>query len=99
MDVRAASVRVISIGGIAVTTPKPIVNQPSPVAIAIEARFVPPGTAIEIELFSDDGLSQTVTTTSLVGTLELSRATVSVTIPTGSSRCYVKAAWKQPPVP
>jgi hypothetical protein len=91
-------VRVVSIGGVGVTNLRPAINQTSPVVIAVEVRFVPLGTVIQLELFPEEGPSRTVSTTPLTGTFELSRATVSVTVPGGLSRCYVKAAWKHRPL-
>ena len=89
-------VRVVSIGGVPVTATDLTLNQSSPTTVVIEARFIPPGTAINIQLFSGQTSSQTVTTTPLEGTFELSRATASVVFPSGSSRVQVKASWKQP---
>jgi hypothetical protein len=89
-------VRVISIGGVPVGATDFTLNQSSPATVVIEARFIPPGTAITIELFSEQGPSQTVRTTPLEGTFEFSRATASVVFPSGTSRFQVKAGWKQP---
>jgi hypothetical protein len=99
------SVRVVSINGLpprhndrAANVPALSINQATPVTLAIEARFLPPGTIIELALFSEDGSRQTVKTTPLQGTLDLSVAEASVVFPTGLSHCYVKASWKQPPL-
>jgi hypothetical protein len=91
-----AFVRVVSIGGVPVTTPDLTINQPGPVAVAIEARFIPRGTVLQLEFFSEGGNSQTIATTPLDGTFELSHATASITFPTGSTHTHMKASWKQP---
>ena len=91
-----ASVRVVSIGGLAVSGSEFTLNQPSPVRAVIEARFMPPGTVIQLEFFSEAAPEQTVSTTPLEGTFELSHATALVTFSSGSTRSQVRAAWKQP---
>jgi hypothetical protein len=91
-----ASLRVISIGGISVTNEEFTINQSSPVIVVVEARFLPPGTVLQLEFFPQRGPVQLISTTPLSGTFELSRATASVTFPGGLSSGQVIAAWKQP---
>ena len=80
-----------------VTGPDFTIKQSSPVTVILEARFIPPGTVIDLEFFTKAGPPLMVATTPLQGTFELSRATAAVTFPTGSSRGQVKATWAQPP--
>ena len=68
------------------------------VTVSVEARNIPPGTAIVLDFPQDNGSERVVTTTPLVGTFELSRATASVTFPGGVSHLNVKASWRQPPM-
>jgi hypothetical protein len=90
------SVRVVSIGGVSVSTLSLTINQPSPLDVVVEARFIPPGTVVQLEFFPESGPSQTISTTPLEGSFELSQATASVTFPSGLARVQVKAAWRQP---
>ena len=64
--------------------------------IIIEARYIPPGTSVELEVFSIDGSAQSVMTSPLVGTFELSRANASFTPSKGAATGIVSAEWKQP---
>jgi len=102
-----ASVRVVSVDGIPIAAyrvdssriPKILLNRLNrsvPVTIGIEAKFIPPGTVVELEFFSEDGTGQLVSATPLAGTLERSTATVSVALVNGASVGYVRANWKQP---
>lgn len=99
------AVRVVSINGISLSEeaqlghpPAVSINQTTPVRLGVEARFVPPGTIIDLDFFSEDGTWGTARTTPLQGTLELSIAEASVLFPTGLSHVHVKASWKQPAV-
>jgi hypothetical protein len=91
-----ASVRVVSIGGRAVSTSEFKINQQGPAIVAIEAHFIPTGTVLQLELFSEDGNSQTIAVTPLAGTFELSHATASITPPIGLIHAQVKGVWKHP---
>lgn len=95
---RPASIRVVSVGGIPVTTSALTINQSSPVTIVIEARSIPTGTILHLEFVAESGISQSIDTTPLEGTWERSRATASVRFPGGLSRCHVKATWSHEPV-
>ena len=90
------SVQVVSIGGVAVSGSEVTFKQTAPASIVVEARFVPPGTAIQLEFFPDNGSAQGVTSTPLEGTFELSRATASIALPSGTSHYHAIALWKQP---
>jgi hypothetical protein len=89
------SVHVISIGGAPVTPRELTIQRPDKVDIVIEAHFIPPGTSIQIECFPENGPSQTFTTTPLLGTFDLSRASASAAFVGGVSSCQAKAMWKQ----
>jgi hypothetical protein len=90
--------RVVSLGGVSLTKPEFEINYSSPLRVVVEAHFVPIGTAMELEFLSENGLSQSVTTTPLVGTFESSTATATITFSPGRSRGYVTATWKQLPL-
>src|SRR5262249_19309245 len=57
------SVRVVSVGGVALSSPEFSINQPSPVTVVVEARYIPPGTVVELQFFPENGQDQSVTTT------------------------------------
>ena len=60
-----------------------------PVTVAVEASDVPLMTTVELHLLTDTGDDVFVTTTPLVGVLELSTATADVFIPFG----FFRATW------
>jgi hypothetical protein len=91
-----ASVRVVSIGGIAVTARHYTIERPSTVPVVIEAHFIPPGTVVQLEFFPANGPSLQIGSSPLEGTFELSHATASVAFPSGVSRGLVEATWNQP---
>jgi hypothetical protein len=91
-----SQVRVVSVGGIAVPGSEFTFTLPSPVLTVIEARFIPPGTVIQLDFFPERGPSYTVQTTPLDGTFELSHAVAFVTFPSGLTHSLAKAAWTQP---
>jgi hypothetical protein len=92
----APSVRVVSVGGVPLAGGEFTNKQPSRITVVVEARNVPTGTHIDLEFFAENGTESSITTTALEGTFELSRASALVTFPSGRSRAYVKATWKQP---
>lgn len=98
-----ATVQVVSINGVPLAqgghAPAISINQTTPVTVAVEARFIPPGTIIELDFFSEDGVRRSVSTTPLQGSLDRSTAEASVVFPTGLTHCHVKASWRQPPMP
>jgi hypothetical protein len=89
----APSVRVLSLDGSSGKNSEFSLARPSEVAVIVEARHVPPGTVVELEFFPEDGPVQILTTPPLAGTVELSRAVATVTLPRGSSRAFAKAVW------
>ena len=99
-----SSIRIAGVAGVPVGSvskelfrlPQMKLNTWSPVTISIEGRFVPPGTVVELEFFSEDGTAQIAKSTPLEGTLERSTATASAPPMVGTSVGYVKANWKQP---
>ena len=64
-----------------------------PVTIEIEARSIPPGTTVEVMVFSENGLDQVIESTPLEGTLALSTATAEVVFPFGFTRLLLEANW------
>ncbi len=93
--------RVLSVAGAPVppnpdgsfTVPDVTINQGAAVPVEIEARNVPPGTVVQLFLYSETGSDQTVNSGPLSGTLELSTATASVVFPPGFTRGFVRARW------
>jgi hypothetical protein len=69
------------------------INSDDPVEITIQARYVPVGTVPKVTLFSLEGNDQELDASPLAGTLEQSTSTVTVTLPAGFSRGYVRAVW------
>ena len=93
----APSVRILTVDGAIVPPSRDFrVNGESAVPVIVEARNVVPGTAVELQCFSDDGSYQLFTTTALAGTIDVSRASASVKLPRGQSHCYAKASWQHP---
>jgi hypothetical protein len=92
------SVRVVSVGNTAVRSQEFKISQAAPVSVVIEARYIPPGTVVQLEFFPENGPSRVVETTPLEGTFQLSRATASITISGRSSSVQVRAVWKHPPL-
>jgi hypothetical protein len=98
----APSVRAVSVAGVAVPAlpngsfevPDVVISAGGAATVAIEARFVPPGTVVKVHLFTENVGDQIVDSTPLQGTLELSTATASVVIPSGFSRGFVRAVWR-----
>lgn len=98
---RWPSVRVVSVAGAPVpqvpadsfTTPDVTINATSAATITIEARQVPPGTVVKLVVIPENGTDQEVDSSPLVGTLQQSTATASVTLPPGFSRIYPRAKW------
>lgn len=77
------------------TTPDATINSSGVSTITIEARYVPLGSRLTLVLIPENATDQELTSTPLVGTLELSTATVTATIPSGYSRMYVYSKWAQ----
>ncbi|MEQ8819498.1 MAG: hypothetical protein RLY93_04590 [Sumerlaeia bacterium] len=95
------SVRVTSIDGVPVpanpaagiVVPDVTVNNPGPMTVGFEARFVPPGTTVTLRFASEDNAPLEVASTPLEGTMELSTATATVTLPRGFAIASVHAMW------
>ncbi len=96
-----ASVRVVSIGGVQVPpsptgsflVPDTVINSAGPVTISIEARNIPLGTIVKLHILSETGADQTLNSSPLAGTFENSTASAQATLPSGFSRCFVRATW------
>lgn len=97
----APSVRIVSIGGVAVPanpnasfiSPDVTLDDAATVTIQLAGSKVPVGTVVHLTLTPETGAIQTVDSTPLAGTFESSTATATVTIPHGFSRFSVQASW------
>jgi hypothetical protein len=95
------TVKVVSVGGAAVPSsptgtfdvPDAVISTGSPVQVGIEATNVPPGTVPKLHISSFEAADQLIDCTPLVGTLQKSTATATVTFPAGFSRGFVRAKW------
>jgi len=70
------------------------IDEGSATIVEIEAHYIPPGTVVQIHLFSLEAPDQVVDSTPLAGTLETSTATASVVFPPGFTRGYPRAVWR-----
>lgn len=69
-------------------------TQANPIAVAIAARYIPPGTTLKVLLTpSYGGATVTVNSTPLAGTLENSTASASINVPYGASTLLVQASY------
>lgn len=104
-----SAIQVASIGGAPINAnpfqfPNVPINTLSPLAVVINAQYVPPGTVPTLYVFSDSGPDQVINGSStpamppLSGTLTSSTATVNVAFPPGASYGYVKAVWNNGPI-
>jgi hypothetical protein len=75
--------------------PDATINSSVPVIVNVQAQFIPVGTVPGIIVISETGADQTVNCSPLVGTLQQSTCSSSITFPTGGSRGLVKATWTQ----
>jgi len=97
------SIQIVSIGGVQVANPAlgrfqnpdVVINSSSSVSITIQTTGIPPGTVLNLNVYSEDGSTQTVQTTALQGTIQSATATASATFPPDLSLAYVKATWTQ----
>jgi hypothetical protein len=95
------SIRVVRVAGIAVPEnstgsfflPDVTLDNVAAVVVEIEARNVPLGTVVQLTLTPETGSQQMAVSTPLAGTLQLSTATATVTLPHGFSRFFVQANW------
>ena len=90
-----ASVRIVSVDGVEWGLSSGTIHRSASVAVVVEARFIPPGTVIQLEFFSESGVVHAVSTTPLEGTLERSHATASVVFPSGLSHSQARVAWRR----
>lgn len=96
------AVRLVTAAGVPVpvrpngtfTLPDVVFNSADPIVLELEGREVPPGTTVQVHLFSETGADQIITSTLLSGTLQLSTATATVTLPSGFSRGFLRAVWR-----
>lgn len=97
----APAIKVVRVAGVAVATsptgsfqvPDVVIDAPGAVTIELEARFVPPGTVLNLTFQPETGTPFTATSSALTGTLEQSTATAQVQFPHGPTRVFVKATW------
>ena len=97
-----SSVRVVSIAGVPVPAnpsgsfelPDVTIQEGAATIVEIEARNVPPGTAVSLHLFSLGGDDQVVESEPLAGTPEISTTTASVVFPPGFTRGFARAVWR-----
>jgi hypothetical protein len=97
----APSVRILSIGGVAVPAnptasfiaPDVTLDNAATVTIQLAGSKVPVGTIVHLTLTPETGAIVNVDSTPLAGTFDSSTATASVTIPHGFSRFSVQASW------
>jgi len=77
--------------------PDVTIDNSSQVMVMVQAAYIPLGTKLTLNVFSENGTNgtnQTVQTTPLSGTLEQSTATAMLTFPSGYSLNYMKATWQ-----
>jgi hypothetical protein len=94
-------VRVVNVAGVSLPNvpggefgpPDVTINSSSAVTLTVEARNVPPGSIVNLYIYSENGEDQIIDSTPLAGTLQLSTATISATVPYGPSRMFVRSAW------
>jgi hypothetical protein len=96
-----AAIQVVSIGGVnlppsttgSFTVPDAIVDQVGPMEVVIAGRGIPLGTQLTMRFYPEAADEITVTTTPLVGTVESSTATATVTLPRGFTSGFVEGNW------
>ena len=94
-------VKVTSVGGVAVPAnptggffPADLaINEAGLTTVELAAQGIPPGTVVQLTMWSETGGRMTVDTDPLVGTLESSTTSVDISIPSGFSRFFVQAEW------
>jgi hypothetical protein len=95
----SSSIRAVKVNGIPVPPnptgsfemPDVTINETAAVIVEIEARNIPPGTIVQLYVFSENGPDpdKVINSTPLDGTLTQSTATATVMLPPG----FVRAAW------
>ena len=76
--------------------PDVTISDGSPVEVAVEASNIPVGTAVRLEIFSENGANQVVISQPLAGTLALSTTSATITVPPGFSVGFARAKWGPP---
>ena len=74
-------------------TPDASINTSNSVPIVIQASNIPVGTAVTLQITSDQGSDMIVTCPALSGTLAASTTTATVAFPAGFSRGIITASW------
>src|SRR5205823_5348700 len=67
----------------------------NPIPIEIEARNIPVGTIVKVNVFSDAAGESIIDSTPLAGTSSLSTATATVPPHPGFTRLSIRAVWMQ----
>jgi hypothetical protein len=106
--VPTSSVRVVRVNDVALppnpsasfVLPDVTITQTQAVTLDVEARNIPTGTIVKLEVFAENAtdntvVNQVVDSTPLAGSSALSTATASFTFPPGFSRGFVRATWTQ----
>jgi hypothetical protein len=95
------SIQVVSVAGVQVANPAlgrfqnpdVVINSSAPATVTIQTTGIPPGTVLNLNIYSEDGSTQNVQTTPLQGTVQSATATASATFPPDLSLGIVKATW------
>ena len=95
------TIKAISVNGVSLpasptgsfVTPDVSINTSNSVPIVIQASNIPVGTAVTLQITSDQGSDMIVTCPALSGTLASSTTTASVVFPAGFSRGIITASW------
>lgn len=97
----SASVSVVSVAGLPVNPnpsgsfqmPDVTINNAAAVPIVINANNIPAGTVIQLQIFSENGSSQTVQFPALPSSGQNVQVTANAQFPTGFSRGFVQASF------
>jgi len=95
------TIKAISVNGVSLpasptgsfVTPDVSINTSNSVPIVIQASNIPVGTAVTLQITSDQGSDMIVTCPALSGTLAASTTTATVVFPAGFSRGIITASW------
>jgi hypothetical protein len=90
---------VSAVPGGSLLLPDVSINKQTPINVDIEARGIPPGTVVTLQVHSqtptDNNTLNVTAQATLSGTLQLSTATAQFTFPYGFSRGFLRATWTQ----
>jgi hypothetical protein len=79
--------------------PDVVISKTGPVDVVIEAKGIPPGTVVTLQIYPETPVDANTTNLTvpgtLTGTLQSSTVTVPFTFPFGFSRGWVRASWTQ----